>query len=277
MQQLFVIKKSGDREEYDEKKVIRSMDRVGVPENLQPEVLEHIKGQFKNGELPADILFEQILQYLEPRDRKSSLRFNLRQAIFELGPSGFPFEQYLAQIFREQGYTVETGQLMQGDCVKHEIDLLLEKDGQREIAEAKFHNHHVVKSDIQTALYTYARFLDVKEKNHIDNVWLITNTKLTIDAIAYCQCKGIPAIAWNYPERDNLQDLVESPKMYPVTILTSLSEQEKRRLIEKNVVLCRDLLTKSDSELSDPLIRNESLQRAKEDAQLICPLPAPND
>lgn len=276
MSQLFVVKKSGEKEEYDEKKVIRSMNRVGVPEDLQPEILRHIEGQFKNNELPADILFEQILQYLEPRDRKSSLRFNLRQAIFELGPSGFPFEQYLAQIFKEQGYKVETGLLMQGDCVKHEVDLLLEKDGHREIVEAKFHNHHVVKSDVQTALYTYARFLDVKQKNDIDNVWLITNTKLTVDAMAYCQCKGIPAIAWNYPERDNLQDFVENPKMYPITILNSLSEQEKRRLIEKNVVLCRDLITKSENELSDPLIRDESLKRAKEDAQLICPLPAQN-
>lgn len=276
MPQLFVVKKSGEKEEYDEKKVIRSMNRVGVPEELQPEVLRHIEGQFKNNELPADILFEQILQYLEPRDRKSSLRFNLRQAIFELGPSGFPFEQYLAQVFKEQGYKVETGLLMQGDCVKHEIDLLIEKDNNREIIEAKFHNHHVVKSDVQTALYTYARFLDVKQKNNIDNVWLITNTKLTVDAMAYCQCKGIPAIAWNYPEKDNLQDFVENPKMYPITILTSLSEQEKRRLIEKNVVLCRDLLTKSDEELSDPLIRDESLKRAKDDAQLICPLPQKN-
>jgi len=276
MPDLYVIKKSGDKEPFDEKKVIRSMKRVGVPEDLQPEVLQHIKDKFQNGVLPTDVLFQQILEYLEPRDRKSSLRFNLRQAIFELGPSGFPFEQYLAQIFKEQGYTVETGVLMQGDCVKHEIDLVIEKGGHKEIVEAKFHNHHVVKSDIQTALYTYARFLDVKEKNNIDNVWLITNTKLTVDAIAYCQCKGIPAIAWNYPERDNLQDLVEGPKMYPVTILKSLSEQEKKRLIEKNIVLCRDLLTKSDSELSDALIRDESIKRAREDAQLICPLPERN-
>lgn len=270
---LMVVKKSGEKEVYDEEKVRHSMNRVGVPDNLKPEVLAHIKEKFENNEISTDDIFRHILEYLEPRDRKSSLRFNLRQAIFELGPTGFPFEQYLASIFRKMGYSVTPNVIMNGDCVRHEIDLVIEKGGNKEIVEVKFHNHHVVKTDVQTTLYTYARFLDVKEKNSVDNVWLITNTKLTTDAITYANCKGMPVIAWNYPESGNLQDMVEEPAMYPITLLTSLSEQEKKRLIEKNVVLCTDLLNKSDEELSDPLIRNDSLQKAKSDAQLVCPLP----
>ena len=273
MEQLFVVKKSGDRVPYDEEKVRRSMNRVGVPDNLKPEVLSHIKEKFQNGQMTTDNLFHHVMEYLEPRDRKSSLKLNLRQAIFELGPTGFPFEQYLAHIFRNMGYTVTTDIIMNGDCVRHEIDLVLEKDGHKEIVEVKFHNHHVVKTDVQVALYTYARFLDVKEKNDVDNVWLVTNTKLTTDAISYANCKGMPVISWNYPERGNLQDLIDEPAMYPVTLLTSLSEQEKKRLVEKNIVFCRDLLTKSDNDLADPLIRNDNLQKAKEDARLVCPLP----
>lgn len=273
MEQFVVIKKSGDKEGYDEEKVRRTMNRVGVPDELKPEILAHIKEKFQNGEMSTDDLFHHVMEYLEPRDRKSSLRLNLRQAIFELGPTGFPFEQYLAQIFRSMGYTVATDVIMNGDCVKHEIDLVLEKDNHREIVEVKFHNHHVVKTDVQVALYTYARFLDVKEKNNVENVWLVTNTKLTTEAIAYANCKGMPIIAWNYPEHGNLQDLVEEPEMYPITLLTSLSEQEKKRLVEKNIVFCRDLLTKSDGDLADPLIRNDSLQKARDDARLVCPLP----
>ena len=249
------------------------MNRVGVPDDLKPEILAHIKEKFQNGEMSTDELFHHVMEYLEPRDRKSSLRLNLRQAIFELGPTGFPFEQYLAQIFRSMGYTVATDVIMNGDCVKHEIDLVLEKDGHKEIVEVKFHNHHVVKTDVQVALYTYARFLDVKEKNKVENVWLVTNTKLTTEAIAYANCKGMPVIAWNYPEHGNLQDLVEEPEMYPITLLASLSEQEKKRLVEKNIVFCRDLLIKSDGDLADPLIRNDSLQKARDDVRLVCPLP----
>lgn len=272
MQNLFVVKKSGEKEPYDERKVIRSMQRVGVPENIQPEALSHIKNKVKGNETTTDEIFKNILEYIEPRDRKSSLRFHLRQAIFELGPTGFPFEQYLAHIFRSMGYKVTTGVIMRGDCVAHEIDLLLEKGGHREIVEAKFHNHNSVKTDLHVALYTYARFLDVKEKNNISNVWLVTNTKLTTDAISYANCKGVPVIGWNYPGKGNLQDFVEEPKMYPITILNSLSQQEKRRLIEKKIVFCQDILTKSDRELADPLIRDNSLRKAKADARLVCPI-----
>ncbi len=135
MEQLVVVKKSGDKEAYDEEKVRRTMNRVGVPDNLKPEILAHIKEKFQNGEMSTDDLFHHVMEYLEPRDRKSSLRLNLRQAIFELGPTGFPFEQYLAQIFRTMGYTVTTNVIMNGDCVKHEIDLVLEKDGHKEPKE----------------------------------------------------------------------------------------------------------------------------------------------
>ena len=273
MPEIYVIKRSGDREPFSEEKVLRSMRRVGVPEDLQGEVVKHIREKVTGDTISTDEVFRQILEFLEPRDRKSSLRFNLRQAIFELGPTGFPFEQYLARIFRDQGYEVEVGIQMQGECVTHEIDLLIIKDNTRQIVEAKFHNSHATKSDIQTALYTYARFLDVKDKNDIDNVWLITNTKLSQDAIVYTQCKGIPAIAWNYPNEGNLQDFVEQPHMYPITILNVFSDAEKKRLVEKDIVLCRDLLEKKDEAFADVLINNENIERARQDAEMICPLP----
>ena len=276
MEQIMVIKRNGDREPFSEDKVFRSMRRVGVPHELRHEAMAEIKKDL-HGDITTDDIYQRILNFLEPRDRKSSLRFNLRQSIFELGPTGFPFEQYLARIFRDQGYEVEVGLKMQGDCVTHEIDLLIMKDNTRQIVEAKFHNSHVTKSDIQTALYTYARFLDVKTKNDIDNVWLITNTKLTLDAIAYTQCKGMPAIAWNYPNEGNLQDFVEQPHMYPITILNALSEKEKTRLIEKDIVLCSDLLERESEAYEDVLINNENLARAKQDAQMICPLPRKKD
>lgn len=273
MPEITVVKRNGEREPFSEDKVFRSMRRVGVEHELRHEVMAHIKEKIQGNEITTDEIFRHILEFLEPRDRKSSLRFNLRQALFELGPTGYPFEQYLARIFRDQGYKVEVGIQMQGECVNHEIDLLLMKDNTRQIVEAKFHNSPTTKSDIQTALYTYARFLDVKDKNDIDNVWLITNTKLSQDAIVYTQCKGIPAIAWNYPTEGNLQDLVEKPQMYPVTILNSLSEKEKQRLVEKDIVLCRDLIEKENEAFADVLINNENLEKAKNDALMICPLP----
>lgn len=266
-----VIKRSGEKEPFSEEKVLRSMRRVGVPKDLEKEALKHIEGKLYK-DITTDEIFKHILEFLEPRNKEASIRFNLRQAIFDLGPTGFPFERYLERIFHDQGYKSEVGIILEGDCVTHEIDLLLEKGGEREVVEAKFHNRRATKTDVQVALYVYARFLDLKDKNNIDNVWLITNTKLTQDASRYCKCKAINAIAWNYPEEGNLQDLVEKPHMYPITILKSLSNQEKKILIEKNIVLCSDLISKDQKDFHDPLINKENLEKARQDSLIVCPI-----
>jgi len=269
---IIVIKRDGEQVVFDDARVIRSMERSGVPKELHDRALEHIKERVqRDNTITTDEIFYHIREFLTKKDKKSALRFNLRQGIFELGPTGFPFEQYLAQIFKEQGYTVQTDLQMQGECVSHEIDLLIQKEGRREIVEAKFHNQTFGKTDVHVLLYTYARYLDVRERNNIDAVWVATNTKLTVDAITYAECKGIKTLAWNYPENNNLQDFVERPKMYPITIMTDLTTEEKRRLINNDVVLAYDLLKIPDREFENKyMIDEKRIVEIKNSAELIC-------
>lgn len=270
--QIAVIKRSGEQVVFDDIRVLRSMERAGVPKEIHDRVLAHIKERVqKDNTITTDEIFYHIREFLVRRDRKSALRFNLRQAIFELGPTGFPFEQYLARIFRDLGYETKVDLQMRGECVSHEIDIFLEKDNTREILEAKFHNQSFGKSDVQVLLYTYARFLDVQKTNNINGVWVATNTKLSSDAIFYAECKGVKVIAWNYPEDNNIQHFVERPKMYPVTIMTDLTDEEKRRLIDNDIVLVHDLIKISPVELEKKyLIDKNRIQTIIRDAELIC-------
>lgn len=266
-----VIKRSGEEVIFDDQRVIRSMERVGVPHELFDRVLEHIKERVpKDGRITTDEIFYHIREFLVHKDKKSALRFNLRQAIFELGPSGFPFEQYLAKIFSDQGYKTQTDIIMQGECVSHEIDVLLERDGKKEIVEAKFHNQTFGKTDVHVILYMYARFLDVSKRNNIESVWVATNTKLSTDAITYAECKGVKVLAWNYPHQGNLQEFVENEKMYPVTIMTDLTGEEKVRLINNGIVLATDLLKVSEQELGEKFLIDKSrVEEIKRSAELI--------
>lgn len=271
MSHITVIKKTGERVPFSEDKIIHSMQRVGVPFVLQPEVIKHIYERVqKDNTITTGEIFYHIREFLKEKDKKSALRFNLRQAVFDLGPTGFPFEKYLERIFTQNGYKVKIDQIMKGECVNHEIDLLVEREGVKEIVEAKFHNQNMGKTDVQVMLYTYARFLDVKEKNGINGVWVVTNTKLTFDAISYAGCKGVRAVAWNYPSEGNLQDFVEDPQMYPVTILNSFTVQEKQSLLSNNIVLASDLLKVSDKELEEKyLVDKLRILDAKENARII--------
>lgn len=270
MGSLMVVKRSGDLEHYNEDKVVHTMNRVGVPPALQPDVLSHIRQQFKGDYLSTDELFKHVFEYLKKTDKKASLRLNLRHAILELGPTGFPFERYLARIFQDEGYKTTVDARLMGECVVHEVDIVLERAGKKDAVEVKFHNDLAGKTDLHVALYTYSRYLDIKTKNSIDNVWIITNTKLSQDAITYAECKGIHVLAWNYPSVNHLQHFVEAPKMYPITVLNDLTREEKTRLIEDNIVLCRDLLTLSQQEIeSFPLIKKSHLLRAIQSARLL--------
>ena len=269
---ITVIKRDGSEVPFDDRRVLMSIERVGVPKELHDRVLAHIKEKVQaDNTITTDEIFYHIREFLIDKDKRSGLRFNLRQAIFELGPTGFPFEKYLGKIFADQGYKVQTDLIMEGECVNHEIDLLLEKDGKREIVEAKFHNQIIGKTDIHVLLYTYARFLDVKDKNNLDGVWVATNTKISTESIDYANCKGIKVLSWNYPQEWNLAEFVEKPKMYPVTTLTDLTMEEERRFIDNGIVLASDLLKISDEELRTKyLIDNKRIPVIRESAELIC-------
>jgi hypothetical protein len=48
-------------------------------------------------------------------------------------------------------------------------------------------------------------------------------------------------IGWNYPAKGNLQDIIEEHRLHPFTCLMTLSNQHKRALLNKGVVLCTDI------------------------------------
>jgi len=268
-EQIMIIKKSGEKEPFSDEKVLASMRRIGLPEELQPVVLKHIKERLHQNTQSSEV-FSHILEFLEKNHKPSSLRFNLKRAIFDLGPTGFPFERYVARIFESQGYKVTVDTILQGDCVSHEVDVILEKDGKKEFVEAKFHNQQGVKTDVHVLLYTYARFLDLKEKHKFDGVWVVTNTKVTSESREYALCKGVKTLGWNFPTKGGLQDFVENPSMYPVTVLTELTMEEKKKLLEEDIILCSDLLKASDFVLKEKLLLNpHRVEEAKESARMI--------
>jgi hypothetical protein len=127
-EEIFVIKKNGERELYSDAKVLKSIERVGIKKELQDQVLQEVHEHLKPNITTKEI-FAIIRERLGKTDKRAQLRFNLKDAIFDLGPTGFPFEKYLEKIFEDLGYNATTDVIMQGECVKHEIDVLLEKDG----------------------------------------------------------------------------------------------------------------------------------------------------
>jgi hypothetical protein len=250
---IYVLKASGDRELFDVKKLEYSLKRAGASSLAAEKTIEHIRES-----LTPDITTHQIYQHafelLHKDEKPVAFKYSLKRAIMELGPSGFPFEDFVAEILRVKGFQAETGKIIRGHCVEHEIDVIAWNDEKLIMVEAKFHNELGVKSDLKVALYVKARFDDLNsvtynygKERKLDEGWLVTNTKFTTTAIEYGSCQGgMRMIGWNYPPVGNLHDMIIESKLHPLTCLTTMTGREKKIFLDRGIVLCRTLLDNPD-------------------------------
>jgi hypothetical protein len=250
---IYVVKANGDKEQFDESKLIHSLKKAGASNRAIDEILNYIKENF-SGDITTHEIYKQAFELLHKEEHPVALKYSLKRAIMELGPSGFPFEDFVAEIFRNKGYQAETGKIVKGFCVEHEIDVVAWNKEKLIMVEAKFHNELGIKSDLKVALYVKARFDDLSKmtfnygfERQLDESWLVTNTKFTTTAIEYGSCQGgLRMIGWNYPPVGNLHDMILESKLHPLTCLVNLDGREKKELLRAGVVLCKTLEEKPE-------------------------------
>jgi len=245
--QVFIVKENGHKELFDNVKLENSLLRAGANHETVNSIVSHVSLELKDG-MSTSQIYRHAFFLLEKEQKPVALRYSLRRAITDLGPSGFPFEDFIADILREKGFEALTGQMILGGCVEHEVDVVAWNENKLIMAEAKFHNELGIKSDLKIALYVKARMDDLQgnvyfygKERHVDEGWLITNTKFTTTAIHYAECKGLTLVGWNYPQKGNLQDMIIDSGLHPLTCLTSLSSASKKILLGRGIVLCKAL------------------------------------
>lgn len=247
-----VTKASGEKSPFSEEKVRKSLRKSGADEEQINLILQEIKNQLYDGMTTRNI-YKIAFSLLKSGDRHQAARYHLKYAIMELGPSGFPFERYIAELLKKEGYQTQTGVILQGKCVTHEIDVIAENDANQMLVECKYHNQPGISCNIKIPLYIHARFNDIeahlsknlKKPSKQRKGWIITNTRFTEDAIQYAGCSGLKLLAWAHPFGKGLKDRIDHHKLYPITCLTSLTTTEKQKLLEQEVVLCSELLNRS--------------------------------
>jgi len=270
---LFVRKEDGSREAFEQHKLYESLVKSGAEphqaDKIVRQVIEGVRDEMLHPGTPqegridlaierhtdgilltAGEIYKRAYDILKNASRIVAARYSLRRSLLSFGPTGFPFERYVAELFKAYyGYEVLTGQIVLGGCVPHEVDVVAWNSGKLVMAEVKYHSDAASKTDLKVALYVKARYQDLSGtvfdyggyKQKIAEGWLITNTRFTETAIIYGQCQGLKMLSWDFPKQGNLQDLIEHTKLHPITCLTTLSENEKRILMDHQIVLVRTL------------------------------------
>lgn len=251
MSTTYVTKMDGTKEIYNEDKIKSSATRVGVPTAMQEAMLEAIRERLYDG-IGTTEIYELIKDYLHSSERPYlAMKYNLKTALAALGPSGYPFEKYIAKLLDATGYKTITNQVLPGSCVTHEVDVVAKKDDVTYYVEAKFHKSPNHRTDVRVTLYIKARYDDLASANHQYKTapWIVTNTRFSTDAIKYANCQNIKLTSWGYPKDHGIMDLIEQTHLHPVTMLEGLNQEDLRRLLSAGVVTCQQILDPKTHEL----------------------------
>jgi hypothetical protein len=274
MSRILITKADGEREAFDPSKLEHSLQNAGASSTMRARVLSHVMRELKPGMMTEEI-YRHAFEILRREERMPvAARYSMKRAVFSLGPSGFPFERFFAEILKNDGWRVRSDVTLMGRCAPHEVDVLAEKDNRKIGVEAKFHNDPGGKTDIQVALYVHARYHDLAttpdRASRVDEGWLVTNTRFTRNAIRYAQCANLTLIGWDYPRNGGLLAMIEHARVHPITALTSLSDGEKRKLLENKIVLCKSVQT--PHLLEEYGIKPKSIPAVLDEARALCGL-----
>lgn len=247
--EIEIIRLSGEKDTFSIDKLRHSLQRTGADEHTIDTIIKKVSEELYQG-ISTKEIYNRAFALLKKKKSYFASKYKLKKAIYELGPTGFPFERFVGSILKYSGYKIEISKTLQGKCVSHEIDVVAHKNGDTTIIECKYHSDPSLKCNVKVPLYINSRYTDVKEywnsnpKNGttLTEGWVVTNTRFTKDAINYGKCCGLYLLSWDYPKNDSLKDRIDRLGLYPITVSTLLTKREKQFLLNRNVVLCRELV-----------------------------------
>ena len=271
-----ITKASGELDFYDRDKLIQSMVRSGSSPDSAENVAQEIEKDLVEG-LSTRKIYQKAFKLLRQKSVHVASQYNLKQAVMHLGPSGYPFESFVGELFKSEGYDVKVGQILSGKCVNHEVDVIAYKENYVIVCECKFKNQAGNKTDVKVSMYVHSRFRDLapiieaqngeflrqmelgpfnKSKQIAPDYnpdrpinfqgCIVTNAKFTLDAIQYANCADINLIGWDHEGQNSLIEMIRRSKRMPITLLKTISTNEIHRLLDKGITICRELLKNID-------------------------------
>lgn len=243
-----VIKSSGKRVKFSLSKLRSSLKRSGASKETIDAIIDKVRDELYQG-ISTKEIYNRAFSLLKKKKSYLASKYKLKKAIYELGPTGFPFERFIQEILRYSGYETSVGEVVEGKCVSHEIDVIANIDKETIIIECKFHGEQGLNCNVKVPLYINSRYEDIKaswkangNSTQLKNCWVVTNTRFSEDAVQYGRCSGLYLLSWDYPNKESLRDRIDRLGLYPITVSTLLTKREKQFLLSRNIVLCRQLL-----------------------------------
>nr|HPI26361.1 ATP-binding protein [Candidatus Cloacimonadota bacterium] len=214
--------------------------------------ISHIAADITNWVYPGAStakIYSRAFKILKRLKSSGASLYKLKKAISEIGPSGYPFEHFIGEIYKRRGFDVEVGIVIEGASVGHEMDVVASQGKIQILGECKYSVNQGFSVGIQVPLYVHSRVNDIIEKWEQEpqhkgknyQTWIFTNGRFSADSIRYSKHTGIHLMGWDYPYDASLKLIIQREKLYPITILTNLTNDDKKHILSRGIVTCVQL------------------------------------
>ena len=105
---ILVKKASGEQEPFSKEKLERSLVNAGAKPEIISKIIHDINNWVTTG-LTTKKIYQRAFSLLRRERSANANRYKLKQAIYEMGPSGYPFETLIGEIFKLKGFSAEVG------------------------------------------------------------------------------------------------------------------------------------------------------------------------
>lgn len=246
-----IRKASGELVPFSSSKLRESLVRSGAENVIIDQIVREIETWISGQDvIPSNQIYARAFSMLRKMTTSNAARYKLKTAMMELGPTGHPFEHFVGEIYRSLGFDVKVSEILDGHCVTHEVDVVATKGNHQRFIECKYYQNTGKNANVQVPLYIRSRVDDIITKrktasgfeNFTFSGGVVTNTRFTSDAEAYGKCSGLFLMSWDYPIGNSLKDIIDRERIFPVTSLSNLTYSQKQALMEKGIVICRQIL-----------------------------------
>lgn len=269
-----LIKDNGEETVFDEDRFKTSLLKSGAPEHQVDRVLKEILKKMYEG-MTTRQLYQWAHELLRNYSNAYAARYSLKKALIKLGPAGYYFEKWIAKFLEHMGYRTLHSMHIAGHAVTHEADVIAGKDGQLVWIECKFRNTGETRISVTTPMYVLSRVKDISDKKYrfwdeemeFTSGMLVTNSYFTQDSIDFSKYYGLELLSWDYPAGRGLKNLIDMKGLYPITCLTTLSEDQQGLLLKKNIILVKELRNRvEETGLKDTRALEEEIEGLLKDS-----------
>jgi hypothetical protein len=250
-----VTKADGTRQLFDRAKIINICLRMGVSRETADKVSGKVEKQLYDG-IPTSKILQITFRLLRSYKPAVKHLLDLRRGL-SLMDSKPEFEVFVQALLANNGFEVLPNRILPGKCSEHEVDAIARKSGVTYFVEAKHHVNYHTPTGLDESRIARAILEDVTEgfqcgscNLKIDRAMIVTNTRYTEHARRYGKCRDILQIGWNSPTNLSLQSMIEKNSLYPISCLRGLKRTTKTKLVNKGIVLMKQVLEENPSTLA---------------------------